>query len=47
MISRSPLELEPPTPMRPPPLRRSPYPNPQLRSEYAVAKIAPFPEVFD
>jgi len=47
MISRSPLELEPPEPMRPPPLRRSPYPMPQLSNASAVASIAPFPSVFD
>jgi hypothetical protein len=47
MIEKIPLELEPPEPMRPPPLRRSPYPIPQFSSASAVASMAPFPSVFD
>ncbi|MGD0645607.1 MAG: hypothetical protein ABSA75_11945 [Candidatus Bathyarchaeia archaeon] len=47
MINKIPLELEPPTPMRPPPLRRSPYPTPQISNASAVASMAPFPSVFD
>ncbi|MBE3115852.1 hypothetical protein IMZ68_01475 [Candidatus Bathyarchaeota archaeon] len=47
MINRSPLELEPPSPMQPPPLRRSPFPMPQISIASAVASTAPFPAVFD
>ena len=47
MINPSPLELEPPEPMQPPPLRRSPFPVPQISSAYAVASTVPFPSVFD
>jgi hypothetical protein len=47
MINKSPLELEPPEPMQPPPLRRSPFPMPQISSASAVALTAPFPSVFD
>jgi hypothetical protein len=47
MIEKIPLELEPPEPMHPPPLRRSPYPLPQINSASAVASMAPFPSVFD
>jgi hypothetical protein len=47
MIKQIPLELEPPTPMHPPPLRRSPYPMPQLSNASAVASTAPIPLICD
>ncbi len=47
LINRMPLEIEPPSPMPNPPLRRSPHPIPQLSNASAVASIAPFPSVFD
>jgi len=47
LIEKIPLELEPPTPMHPPPLRRSPYPIPQLGNASATASTAPIPTVFD
>jgi hypothetical protein len=47
MIDRSPLFLEPPEPMRPPPLRREPFPMPQISNANAVASMAPFSSVFD
>jgi len=42
-----PVEIDPPSPMPTPPLRRHPSPMPQLNNAHAVALIAPFPSVFD
>ncbi len=44
MINQAPLDLEPPTPMRPTPHR--PSPMPRITMESAVAKMVPF-SVFD
>jgi hypothetical protein len=47
LINKIPLELEPPSPMQPPPLRRKPFIIPQFGNASAVASTVPFPSVFD
>jgi len=47
LISKIPLDIEPPSPMQPPPLRRKPFIIPQFSNASAVASTAPFSSVFD